>query len=649
MPLIKCQVRVVQSHSIEPWASKEIAFVPCEEKKLDGYELASFIFRPCLCILQQNKECSFCLENEEKNPFQLSRYFNGKFLVVFDNHQMSALDIPLSFPACVESCHEIFSVKQIAEELLEEFDLEPLVPTFTDKESREQFDRSYKEMQECLTQIVCEPMSFTRCAIREPTLALFPQPPPADFSTMHLSFEKYKECNPCVECKNLKMQICDPLNVKCITRDLYERPLMETPKCQIIKLDLYSWDTIKANQALPQLVVWGLRPTYENLRNYLSTFCTYQGKEDILTTDKLNVLVIVCSLSSRKVIYESSEKLKMVEGLCQKYNIQNVHFANKYIWGISQNRIARIFGAKEFCISLYQAPKYLEEQIRWDRSKGGEQEAGNQLSRRLPPCLPASTSAVINPGLPPTFENKELSEIKEKPILEESILCNDPEIRKQTKSLLDSYSQLWAKDAFSVGSFRDKASKKICKFDLKFTKLAPYFERPRWNSPLKRTAIKEVLGGLLKQGVISPGVSQWANCPVFVTKRAPNISRDEWIKRGKSPESWVPGTPDPLADIKLRLTLDLKRCNEMQEDIPISPCDPRQLIAALENNCLLSTLDCSLAFNSLHLSKASAMVCSHYSGLPDNTCFQHNRVSMGSKQSSAMLKASLTNANLKLC
>ena len=648
LPAVKCQVATNQSHSIEPWSSKEIVFSPCNKEILEGYDLTNFLFRPCLCILSHKEECSYCLENEAVNPFQLCRYIDNKFLITFVNNRMSALDVPTDFQACVESCRKVFSVEEIARELLEEFQLDPLQPTFTDTEARDQFDMSFQEMQNCLTQIVCEPMSFTKSSIREPTLALFPQPIAPQYSEKQLSFQAYKDCNPCPECHLLDKKMCDPLNIKCVTRDLYESPLIDTPECVVHQLSCYSWDLLNQEYDSPQLLIWGLRPEYQNLRNYLTTFFGYEGDEKISPTKKLNVLALVCNLGPRKVICESTEKLKWVQKLCDEHKIQSVHFANKYIWNISQSRLTRIFGAKHFCMYLYPAPKHLDERVSWDRSggKSEQQEHGVQLRARAAPQLPPPAFAAINPGVPPNLDNAELSEIRKSPILKETILCRDPIIQKETMSLLDSHKELWSTDAFSVGSFRDKSSKKICKFDIKFSKLTPFFERPRWNSPLKRQAIKAVLAGLLRQNVISPGYSQWCMCPVFVSKRPPNISREEWVRQGNSPESWVPGTADPSAVNTLRLTIDLKRCNEMQEDLPVAPCDPRHLVAALQYNCLLSTLDCSLAFNSLHLSKSSAMVCSHYSGLPDNTCFQHNRVLMGSKQSSAMLKAALTHALL---
>ena len=647
-PVVQCQVITKQSHSVEPWSSKTITFIPGDERQLKGYELANFLFRPCLCILTNKQECQWCRENEAENPFQLCRYIDNKFLITFINNQMSALDIPSEFPACVESCRRIFSVEEIAQELLEEFHLDPLEPTFTSEEARNQFNMSIKEMKNCLTQIVCEPMSFTKSSIREPTLALYPRPPAVDYSTKRLSLQDYGQSNPCQECRLLDKKLCDPLNIKCITKVLYETPLMISPECTIYQKGIYSWDLVDKDYNKPHLILWALRPEYRNLREYLNTFFKYDGKEKIISTQKTNILSIVCDLGPRKVIYESTEKLKSIQQLCGQHKIQSVHFANQYMWSISQSRITRVFGAKQFCLYLYQAPRHLDERVAWDRSggKSKQREASDQLETRLQPQLPPTVSATINPGLPPTFENADLSETREKPILKETILCRDPLIRKETMSLLDSYSRLWSSDAFSVGSFRDKASKKICKFDIKFSKLVPFFDRPRWNSPLKRQAIKEVLGGLLKQNVISPGYSQWCFCPVFVTKKQPNISKEEWIKRGNSPETWVPGQPDLEAGLTLRLTIDLKKCNEMQEDLPIAPCDPRQLVTALQGNCLLSTLDCSLAFNSLHLSRASSMVCSHYSGLPDNTCFQHNRVLMGGRQSSTMLRAALTNALL---
>ena len=640
LPSCEVQVRINQSFTVEPWGCREISFSPCQAKLLHGYNLQNFLFRPCLCIIQ-GKECIACLQDASQNPFQLTRYINGQFQVTFINNKMSPLDIPADFEACVEYCKESYTVEQVARELLEELELDPLVPMFTSQEAREQFDLSYEELKGRLSQIVCEPLSFSSTAIHEPTLAMYPAPARQEPSHKGISMEQYSHSNPCVHCLSMKKVMCDPLFSECVTHSLYDQPLPENPECEATEEGKYSWDKIQEDYKSPQLLIWAVRPGHKNLKNYLATFFGYEGKDQIMTTKKSNVLTLVCELSHRKVIFDSTERLKKVYEQCLKCKLTQIHLVNEEVWGISKYRMSRIFKDKNMKICFYQSPSHLSAMIAWDRSSGEkEQMAGNKMQPQMPPL----TTATINPGCPATIGNPELDRVRESPVLKETILCCDPAIEKQTISLLDSYPSLWATDSYGCGSFRDKATQKIVRFDIKFAELEPIVDRPRWSSPAKREAIKEVLGGLIKQGIISPAYSRWRLCPVFVVKKVENISRSEWINRGHSADLWVPGTPDPQKKPKLRLTIDLKKLNSLMTELPMTPTDPRLLVAALQHNRIISTLDCSLAFNSLHLSRAASSVCSHYGGLPDGSTYSHNRLLMGGRQSSCLLAQSLQHA-----
>ena len=413
-------------------------------------------------------------------------------------------------------------------------------------------------------------------------------------------------------------------------------PLTSHPESDLQEGGEYRWEGMPDNAATPQLLVFALRPGLEKLEQYLCSFFKYdKEKEEMWQTDKANLYVQVCTLKYNKVVFDSTEVLKKVHKECVQNSIFSVLFANIEVWGISRMRIRRIFPEKDMKLWAYNAPAYLSLREAW----GGPQRSGGNKAPSLQMAQPER--AAINPGCPPNLDNADLHELRKEPILRETILCRDKEIEKQTLSLLDSYGPLWATDAFSCGSFRDKESQKIIRFDIKFAELKPIVDRPRWLSPVKREAVKEVLGSLLKQDIIAPAYSRWRLNPVFVEKKPENISKGDWVKRGFSAESWAPGTPDPLKRPKLRLTVDIKRLNDLMTELPMAPFDTRQLIAELYDNSIISTLDCSLAFNSLHLGRAAASTCSHYGGLPDNCTYSHQRVMMGSKQSSCMLSAAL--------
>ena len=636
LPPCEAQVGIHQSYTVEPWGCKQIAFKPCNTNLLQGYHLQSFLFRPCLCVLDR-KECDWCQKEPQREPFQLTRYMNGEFKVSFINNKMVPLEIPANYEACVEYCREILTVEEVARELLEVLEVEPPMPMFSSQEAKEQFDISFQELKGKLSQVVCEPMSFSARAIHEPTLAVYPAPERPQQAAKSLTMTEYAECNPCKHCLSMNKVMCDPLLENCVTRSLYEPSLPEKPESELIDGGGYSWENILGGSKDPQLLIWGVRPALKNLKDHLTTFFQYEGQEKILQTQKSNVMVWVCQLSHRRVIYDSTEALKKVYEQCHKYKIFQVHFANADVWGISQYRISRIFADKWMKINMYKSPSHLSAMVAWNRSEGGECQGGN----KMPGQMPASDSVAINPGCPPTISNPDLDEVRKKPVLKETVLCCDPAIAEKTRSLLDSFPQLWATDAYACGSFRDKETQKIIRFDIKFAELQPIVDRPRWSSPAKREAIKELLGGLLRQGILAPAYSRWRHCPVFVQKKAENISRSEWVRRGHPVEKWAPGLPDPQNKPKLRLTVDIKKLNSLMTELPMTPSDPRELVAALQDNSIISTLDCSLAFNSLHLSRAASSTCTHYGGLPDGCTYSHQRALMGGRQSSCLLAAAL--------
>ena len=647
LPSCVVQVKIQQSFTVDPWGCLQVTFKPCNFKLLEDYKLQNFLFRPCLCVLDR-KECEWCLKNPQREPFQLTRYINGEFKISFINNRMTPMEIPSNYEACVEYCREVLTVEEVARELLEVLELEPLVPIFSDREAKEQFDLSYQDLKRKLSQVICEPMSFSARAIHEPTLSVYPAPERPGQSTRSLTMREYSQCNPCEHCLSVKKVMCDPLLENCVTRQLYEPQLPEKPQSDIIEAGCYGWDSIIEGAGGPQLLIWGTRPGLKNLNDHLSSFFQYKEPEKILQTPKSNVLSLVCQLNHRRVIFESTEALKKVYDQCRRCKISHIHFPNVDVWGISKHRISRIFGDKGMKINVYNAPSHLSAMVAWNRSLGSDCQESNknrwgdcQESNKNAGQMPPTDSVVINPGCPPLISNPDLDELRKKPVLAESILCVDPIIAEKTKSLLDSYPQLWATDAYGCGSFRDKETQKIIRFDIKFAELQPIVDRPRWNSPAKRAAIKELLGGLLRQDILAPAYSRWRHCPVFVQKKPENISRDEWIRRGHPAEKWAPGLPDPLKKPTLRLTVDIKKLNSLMTELPMTPADPRELVAALQDNSIISTMDCSLAFNSLHLSRAASSTCTHYGGLPDGCTYSHQRALMGGRQSSCLLAAAL--------
>ena len=78
------------------------------------------------------------------------------------------------------------------------------------------------------------------------------------------------------------------------------------------------------------------------------------------------------------------------------------------------------------------------------------------------------------------------------------------------------------------------------------------------------------------------------------------------------------------------------------------PCDPRDILSAIQNNRFISCLDISLAFNSLLLSRESADLQGFCSGIKGMPPLVFSRVAMGATSSSMLLQCSMHHA-LKEC
>ena len=230
LPPITAQVKTRRTHSIPPWSECVVMFEPHSPELLAQYDLQQFFFKPCLCTLNgQKQDCAFCEANESKPPYQVCRYMNGSFSTVFVNHSASPMQVNTDFVACVESCREILSIEEVAVELLEVIEQEDLQPTFNQQEAKEQFDLDLNQLKQNLSQIICEPLSFSTRSIREPTLKMLPHPPLPEYSLRSISIREYAESNPCIKCKAENLTMCDPLIEGCITSVLYEDFLPENP------------------------------------------------------------------------------------------------------------------------------------------------------------------------------------------------------------------------------------------------------------------------------------------------------------------------------------------------------------------------------------------------------------------------------------
>ena len=638
-------------YSIPRFSKRYVPFIPqpCKEvtaEKLHAYAYQWFLFRPHLCVYLTNEECDHCKQHDQDPPFQIVRLEGGRFNVCFENNNNFEWRIERTMEFAVEFCPMQMSRKDLAADLLVAFDLYPPVLPLTEKEAEWDYESQLSHLKGQLAELICEPPAFTVNGFEGPTLRIHPEPPPPTFSNKHMSIQEYINTNPCPGCSNQNLLSCDPKQVYCVTRKLYEDQLVEHSESQEVihdkpfPLDIYT----KKKCAH----IWIIRPNLSEMIGWLKTkYADFDcACEMVQGASGPNVTTMFVHLGIAPVISAATEALLKVAKFCESMHLYEIHFPNLECILISRQRVRRIFNNPSFRLHIFcPHPQFgiVDPNFR--------DPAAPPRGRGLPPRQAPIREQTLQ-GLPGPIRNEDVRQAEEQGRKEgrvsEIILCNDEKVREDTIALLDSHPLLWAKSAFDVGLFRHKDTGKPVHFTLKLKYFENTVTAPRFVSPARQEAAKEVLSGLLKQGVVETRYSRNRLNAVYVPKKALPISKEEWVKIGRKESEWAPGTPHPHKPVPLRLTVDLSPTNKLLQPLPMLPCDPRDILSAIQNNRFISCLDISLAFNSLLLSRESADLQGFCSGIKGMPPLVFSRVAMGATSSSMLLQCSMHHA-LKEC
>ena len=654
LPPLAFSVSPLQNCQVPRFSQRWISFCPGEQgpdqQTLDLYEYQQFLFRDCDCVLKGGVECSECELRGEEPPFQLVRLERGQFQVCFLNTRNVDWIVDQTAPFSVDFCPMYISRSSIAKDLLVSFEhYSPNLP-LSEKQAITDFEGQIEHLKDQLAEIVCEPQGFSSEGFHGPTLQIFPTQPLPSFSHKSMAIKDYVKTNPCSSCAQNNLHSCDPKKIGCIARELYQEELPVSPLC----LTVEHQKIFPLNMTCKKkcLQVWAIRPNYSTLIKAL------EGRYDDYSAGPVHqqsggsTLIQFVHLAAAPVILRSTEELSKVSAWCIKQKYFEIFFPNYELFCISKYRGKRIFGDSRFRLHFYQKNPdwhvincdYSEKN---DKKPRGVPNCQNEERARSTPMKAPKMEQVLH-GLPQSITNPDLREAEAKAVtegkVEEVILCNSEEIRRDTISLLDSHPNLWAKSSYDVGIFKDRDSGKVVRFELKLKHLEPVVQPPRFVSATKQAAAKEVLAGLLKMGVVKSQYSMNRLNAVYVPKKVQPITMEEWTSLGRRPEEWRPGMQHPDRPLQLRLTLDLSPLNKQLADIPMIPSDPRHILTAIENNKLLSVADISLAFNSLLLSRASQDLCGFSPGIRGVPPMVFCRVAMGAKSSSQLLQLSMNHA-----
>ena len=628
--------------SIPRFCQRWITFLPKLEKHqekidLSQYEFQQFLFRDCYCIIEEGQECEDCDQRGEQPPFQLCRLENNQFQICFQNSKN--FDWLISSDQCyaVEFEPLTISKRDIARDLLVALDYYDPQMSLSKRDLRD-YEGQCGEIKDQLAEIVCEPDCIGVDGFCGPTLKIFPMQQQPEYSEKNITLSEYVQCNPCQSCNNANLKSCDPKIIGCISRKLYDTPLPEVPVSQLIYHEKLFPIDLKVNRSCMQ--IWGMRPGCENLKIALQTkHPVLKGSPSCEKFTVGPVCVRIVYLGITPITLKSTEALQKIHDFCKEAQQFELYFGNLEIFKISKLRLRKIFHDYRFRLHVYEENVFLglvkdieEGERKCTKPKGLGEQKTEQVIHGLP-------SSIINSDI----RDAEKSYI-EKGKVEELILCQSEQIKKDTIDLLDSHPRLWAKSAYDVGLFRDRDTGQPVRFELKLKHFEPIVQPPRFVSMAKQEAAKEVLGGLLRQNILKSQYSRnRLNC-VYVPKKVQPITQSEWVDMGNKLCDWKPGMQHPERKLQVRMCVDFSPINAQLVNLPMLPNDSRNIITAIQGNRLLSVMDVSLAFNSLLLSRTSQDLCGFSPGIRGMPPLVLTRVAMGASTSMQLLQLAMNHA-----
>ena len=604
---------------------------PEEKSDWSNHNFQKFLIRPCDCVLK-GRECKDCMESSGSPPFQLSQLANGIFKILIANTSPSALTFNRDSVFTADYQSLVIGVKELAQDLLETIEVNSPVCPFTEQEVQDVFNSSVVDFKSQLCQVICEPGGVESYGFRDPILRILPEQPKS-FIDASIPIKDYVKANPCDACKPVGLQLCNPARVKdCITANLYRQPLPETGNSNLIKHDV----CFDFSKKIKGPFVICKRKGMTDLVNFLEhRLPGYDAQSQAIWRSDGSVAGYQSEFHDLPIIHASTQFLMSVAGKCEQTKQFDIHFPNYHNFHISEKRLGQIFHETNFTLHLYEPNEQLFRLFRMPVHEAGGRRV--PVEPRLPPPNP---SVQLTPGLPSPIQG---GGQKAGNLSDASILCASKEIKAQTEKLLDSFPDLWARTPWDCGVFKDRITGKPVYFELKLKDFKPVIQAPRFLPPARQDAAKQLISGMLNANLIKPMYCRFNQNSVYVKKAIEKISLTEWLSLGYKQEDYHPNIPHPSKKEALRHTLDWSTLNSQLMDLPVTGCDPKQIISSLQNNNLISTIDVASSYWSLLLSRPSQMYTGFSSGLRGEPQYAYQRCVQGCRQSASFLQQAMLN------
>ena len=607
--------------------------------QLELYQDMQFLIRPCLCVIKTNGvECKTCEFAAPSSPWQLATLKGDGFVLLYQNPTVTDITITRDEALAASYTTEYYTTKELAKDISTEMSTTPLEHNYSELEV-ESFNQDMMEFNRRLSHVIAEPPAWGQKGYEPPMLFEVGDNELKEDLQHGVDLKDYLASFPCDACRQElgSEYFCSPGAVEeCKLRSTVPTPLVDFQrvKSEMINLTVtFDYSTCNMHTAP------NIHPKHvlvvchrKNMHNLAKAIRALEGETELVTTNEgIEARVHIARFYDHKTIHLSTEFLRSVASSIEGEEGEVfIHLTNCQQWGVSNNRLRRIFHKESFTIIAYRESEPLQIL---------EQPKAAPAGRRGVAPQPAAVKVPL--GLPKAIQPK-ADQHKVRPE-DPVVMAVDPETKKKCLEMLQHprFDNLWSQSEMDVGQYLN-ASGDVVHMSFRLTDFKPVLSANRFVYGHKAVAAANLVETLIKHNVARPAVSRIVSQSVYVRKAKKKISLKKWKLLGFDPDAWTPGSDDPSEDPGYRLTLDFSQICGMYEAIPIASTDPKTILANMGKFNCISLLDISQSFFALTLCSRSCETLGFHTGLPGSPYMQFQRCVMGHPNSSAMLAIALT-------
>ena len=611
---------------------------------------AKILVRECPCVSEEEGgECEPCIRSE--NRVQMCTMVNGKIRYTVDNtHSGCTRTITPKTPFYV-TFDTIFNIKTLAEHALnnlddEEFEFEAPTNQYTEQECNDLFDKTREEVTKSLRSIVCEPSSWSLEGYRPETLRLIDSEGRVNQPTLSkgnpIPMTEFAGLNPCKTCEKEGDSFCNIERSECDLRQhIRRKELPETFESSLVHHDLpFQSASIRGSN---QMVIG----CHRVINKHATAWDKWYPRQKQNRPENPQPHLRLHKLCDAVITEVSRAKMIQVAEEASRLKLSDLHFTNFHGYGISMKLLQRCI-PNNINLHIYPSKDTAVAGPGYDPRKRPGYTHPSTKGRRCPkpqePTAPGEKEPTregthVPPGLPKPIRAEEVLEEKDEA---PNILTDDAALKEKCLKMLDAHKKVFSSSPSECGQFVDPDTKAPFYFKIRLKGKEPPRDRTRFVSLAKEQAATELLSGLLAGNIIKRRFSPYNSQSVYVAKKRKLLTLEDHVRRGGSPSTFMPGTIDPQAPLKLRHCIDLAKVNEGILEDNLASLSPKQMILRLAGSKSTALLDLQNAYLGLTLDPDSELVTGFETGVPSLPGrFCSSRASMGLSSSAKFLEVAM--------